>query len=400
VVTALRALYDYSDEEGEKRFGENFFSAETLAEVHIDGAAKCDHIHDGNGFLNAHMLLTAMVESALQAVDPVVTIPYWAYERDGTVMKFSEVNGNSLPFTEEWFGVADERTGEISGVFGDITYPVAGSADRVQDMYGLVRAPWNISPNPKITRFFQSCQAPDITSLPTCDDFHEWLNMTHLTHLMDRVQYTPHGGTHLGIGGYSHEKSGFDPSITCSAIVQIVDSLDVSKAWIIDFLQNPDRIRKTLWREGYATCKGSPSCRAAQVCMCESTESFTEEVMEELLEAPAGSTTPQDLVKALNIAGGDQLTSQGAFDPQFHLTHTNIERLWSFRMLNTDKFPIDDWTWYEQYEECSGHNPKDTVHIPVFGIQLTNLDALELFDARNGYMPYVYDSLDYSFCGF
>ena len=40
---------------------------------------RCDHLHDGLGFLTQHAALTLAFERALQRIDPSVTIPCVQY---------------------------------------------------------------------------------------------------------------------------------------------------------------------------------------------------------------------------------------------------------------------------------------------------------------------------------
>ena len=46
--------------------------------------ADCDHWHEGAGFVGSHMALTLEYEQALQAVNPVLSVPYWDFTLEAT----------------------------------------------------------------------------------------------------------------------------------------------------------------------------------------------------------------------------------------------------------------------------------------------------------------------------
>lgn len=80
-LTALRALYTLSQDEGESLFGTKFVSAESLVYKHLNGAGTtdCDHWHDGAGIITHHSAYTLLAEQSLQAIDPSIAMPYWEY---------------------------------------------------------------------------------------------------------------------------------------------------------------------------------------------------------------------------------------------------------------------------------------------------------------------------------
>lgn len=114
-----------------------------------------DHIHEGLGFIPQHLKMTNMFESAMQAVDPSVSLFYWDYtieESQGSKIFESYV------FTPAIFGTLYEPASPSTGwTYSDDRYDDARIMDgRWQDLeaeqsvrypelangYGYMRGPW------------------------------------------------------------------------------------------------------------------------------------------------------------------------------------------------------------------------------------------------------------------
>ena len=60
------------------RYGPEFTGMDSFVTVHAgqaSGNVKCDHWHEGSGFLTHHLALAASFDMAVKAVDPSVTTP-------------------------------------------------------------------------------------------------------------------------------------------------------------------------------------------------------------------------------------------------------------------------------------------------------------------------------------
>lgn len=77
---------------------------------------------DGIGFGITHSMVTMMFESSLQAVNPMLSLPYWDFTiesflvdtlHDGDYTKMREV---SDLWTEEWFGSVDPEDFQVTQV--------------------------------------------------------------------------------------------------------------------------------------------------------------------------------------------------------------------------------------------------------------------------------------------
>jgi hypothetical protein len=68
-LDAMSVLYRTSKLEGMELYGDNYITAYDVSQLHnnlagdVDGG--CDHLHDGYGFLPAHMAITSAFEYAL-----------------------------------------------------------------------------------------------------------------------------------------------------------------------------------------------------------------------------------------------------------------------------------------------------------------------------------------------
>ena len=102
-MDAMHALWEYSDAEGQAKYGANFHSATYFNVAHdfCAGQRDADHIHQGLGFVPQHIKLTNMFEAAMQAVNPAVTMPYWDFTLD---VAEGKTIYDSVMFTEKTFG--------------------------------------------------------------------------------------------------------------------------------------------------------------------------------------------------------------------------------------------------------------------------------------------------------
>lgn len=77
---------------------------------------SASQFHEGLGFLTNHGLLTNTFEYSLQQVNPKLTVPYWDFTIEGSVIGDSGKNDivdllldESPIFQESWFGTFDRR---------------------------------------------------------------------------------------------------------------------------------------------------------------------------------------------------------------------------------------------------------------------------------------------------
>lgn len=77
--------------------------------------------HEGLGFLTNHGLLTNTFEYSLQQVNPKLTVPYWDFTVEGSMIgdprgasSVGLLQENSPLFQETWFGTSDPSDNMVS----------------------------------------------------------------------------------------------------------------------------------------------------------------------------------------------------------------------------------------------------------------------------------------------
>lgn len=66
---------------------------------------RCDHWHDGAGFVTSHIALTLLFEQSLQAINPSIAVPYWDFTIEGTFYEGPFFRESGV-FASDWFGTA------------------------------------------------------------------------------------------------------------------------------------------------------------------------------------------------------------------------------------------------------------------------------------------------------
>ena len=234
-----------------------------VAVIHNDlaGNNMCDFIHGATGyaFVTAHAALGGMVEQAMQAVDPSVSMPYWDYTLDKWLYTDRAPDGQhkshgsrdllrlweSPVWTADFFGASDEDTGVIvngawahtkvpllseklfndsgfSGHFRDhgfascygqtddvCTYPALSllrqkkaSTMHQGNAFGLLRSPWNQRGEPTVVRSRKMCGSANNAQFPDCVAWAQQQGMyTSFADYMIQLQVSPHGTVHVFAGG-------------------------------------------------------------------------------------------------------------------------------------------------------------------------------------------------------
>ncbi|KAH8053683.1 hypothetical protein JL720_14642 [Aureococcus anophagefferens] len=216
-----------STADGVEIYGDRYKDIHHVAVIHNDlaGNNMCDFIHGATGyaFVTAHAALGGMVEQAMQAVDPSVSMPYWDYTLDkwlytdrarpaqvARVPRFI-ATWESPVWTADFFGASDEDTGVIvdgawahtkvpllserlfndSGFAGHFrtngfascygqtddvcTYPALSllrqkkaSTMHQGNAFGLLRSPWNQRGEPTVVRSRKMCGSANNAQFPDC----------------------------------------------------------------------------------------------------------------------------------------------------------------------------------------------------------------------------------------
>lgn len=220
----LQGMYDMyaiGGESGRAKFGENYQSMEELTALHlrIAGGEGCDHLHDGFGFTNAHVLITNIMEKSVQMMNPRTALPYWDYTIDGQVISdlfgsdvysWSQNKSYNRVFSDEYYGMHDEFGDGtlIDSVFKDVMkVGKVKTATQIGNSYGYMHAPWNQVNSEKVTRAFtDSCfDSHELQyskkHFPRCDDMEVvYETKEDFFEFMTSLPYVAHGSLHRYLG--------------------------------------------------------------------------------------------------------------------------------------------------------------------------------------------------------
>ena len=206
-LDAMKVLWTQTSEVGQDIYGNAFLSIYDTAEFHVTLSSdiKCDHMHDGVGFLTMHVGLALALEQAVQAVDPRVALPYWDY----TIDKYLYDNGNwtsmksdSPLWQNDWFGDTNAANTTITeGRWAYIEVEIGVWGSESHNSYGYLRAPWNNNNNAYVERSSSLC-GQTYTALPSCEVHYYTLSKTYTWSDFGWVlPYEPHGPVHMFVGG-------------------------------------------------------------------------------------------------------------------------------------------------------------------------------------------------------
>ncbi|CBN79225.1 TYRosinase family member (tyr-4) [Ectocarpus siliculosus] len=442
---------------GKELYGEDYADIYAINRLHYKAASQssCDHFHDGLGFLTSHSMISNTFEFSLQKVNPKLTLPYWDFTiestdvggLEGTVDDGGPLTRSPL-FRPDWFGTFDPEDNMVKDgrwAFTEIPRVFENNPGLIDtDVYGKLRAPWNVNDRQYLTRGMGELCGADMEKAfpwPTCtshydlatgySDFYSWVWQS---------LYDPHGPVHIWVGGV------LDCEETYERIEGLVGKIAASQLAEQSFIH-----RKNLYRDGIFKCDGradvAQSSEEVMLSRCgclgyNLTEGndyeriyHTMSVIDDVI-GDYDADTKRQVVEAIcttTLVDGDHLQASSSLDPSFWSTHPTMERLWMYVVLTGQ---ITDWSWPDadvtyttpdgtvvteslsEYEEsCFGHHGSDVFPFGLLdtdtdgfeiktgisfnsatGNELTNREALQAFDPRINALPYVYDTFNWEHC--
>jgi len=431
-------LYKIPTSEGVKSYGENYRSLTDLCAMHLRAAGKrnVDHIHDGLGLVTQHMAMTMEFELSMQSVAPRLAVPYWDYTIDATQLQskypgeyftsISKVFYESEIFSDEIFGKTDSSTSHVEeGRMAQME--IARDYDfEVKSSRGFLRAPWNINPSAKVTRFHSICGVDEISSdskallWPTCavhlstinaiDSWYDW---------SWNAGYAPHGPVHAWIGG----AGGGNCDDEFSALV--TDGY-MNESKLVDFKINAFNRLKNAWRsEVIEVPKYCSEDAPVSECTWTCVEDVEENVYAQAILSESGisqsETTPENYAKIAKAAfctshywPGDMLEAASPAEASFWPIHPTMERLLVVKDIMQ---PFEDKKWLPSNgiiclstSKCEGHNAgdltfwkstvKDTKTGAFKTVHLTNEEVRHAVTPATGAhsVPYIYAHFKWSHC--
>jgi hypothetical protein len=447
-LDVMLEIYTLGEEEGRAKYGDNFHSSTHFTEWHFFNAAQrdADHIHEGMGFLPQHIKETNQFELAMQAIDPSITLPYWDFTIEGEA---GLAIYNSTIFTPEIFGSCplpkDMDLGFSyskdsmldaaipNGRWAKIKADLNTKYSDMNQPYGYLRSPWNMNPNPYISRYTYTGES---YKLPTCSSYINLLEMSKKTTFLSEVAFDTHGTTHTLPGGL----------IGCELLLSFIDLGYVRNATALNLCATWPFVIKNLYRYHFVALPTNCVARSYDFngidgCpfICKDTEAvgvaaaiFMGDYGYTMTDPYTGNISPNTYIadficngNASKIYTGDHLESASPADPSFWPIHPTVDRALQVKYL-VGGFEYDDWPDEDEivctlstcYEDdsgvaasnskcCYGHHATDKVMDYVNGnssnyIGPTNEEVLlSLNPSANSSsyaMPYIYDHFSWKHC--
>mmetsp|Transcript_34015 Transcript_34015/g.44916 ORF Transcript_34015/g.44916 Transcript_34015/m.44916 type:complete len:671 (-) Transcript_34015:267-2279(-) len=434
--SAVMIMQRVPTEIGQNMYGEDYKDKDYFNRLHLyyGGARGCDHWHSGPGFVTSHMALTLEFEQALQAINPMVTVPYWDFTLESTFYQAEDFR-NSQIFSDDWFGDADPNNGLRTVDRGRWAYvPTMTGARGFSDVvnsYGLLRAPWNNDPTPFLTRSATIYGIENNQKPSGCEQYHIALTKGNWPDLAMQLNSAAHGHIHELIGGAWHHYYGKDT-------MNDGETTDAQKY----FSHEIQALSKKLWRHGYLNCPLECSLDTpADECMCTCSEKTLQgkHAYEILLETGILSTVhyydmegqyiesffDEDGEIYYNLPGktseesaaifkgllrmvcnpghlGDMFQGTSTNDILFWVLHPTVDRLWHHSRLGK-RYDFDhEWPDDVNNGDCYCHRSEDIMPFKnIFSKDdrfLSNAELYELFDPAGDEIPYVYGHFKWQHC--
>jgi hypothetical protein len=441
-LDALATMWKVSEAEGQQMYGENYHDAKYLLDFHHFNSAwqDSDHIHEGNGFLLQHIKMTNIVEIAMQAVDPAVSLPYWDFTQDANMPVSS-----STVFTAEYFGsmntpsnpkygftYSDDSVLDAAIPDGRWAYIKADMNDKYPELkagYGYMRAPWNMNPSPYVSRFNANMMIG--VNLPSCNAHYEILEETDFMTFLYNFQNDPHATAHSMVGG-TYGCDLFLPLLNDGLINDEDSMLSICSNWVF--------FMKEFYRYDYISPSTDCSAEDPDNAPCGFTcTEGTSESLQFSLEQKVNGNVPTDLSQSQwdtwvefvcsgdgqRVFSGDQLESASPSDPSFWPIHPTLERLVHAKFMAGG---FDDYSWNSDVKEefvcaksacyepnmgsidyyddcCKGHFQYDQMMDAIsgnrsLGFGPTNDYIVKATDPTSTTysMPYIYDTFSWDHC--
>lgn len=451
VVETMHKLWTTSETEGVARYGENFHNITYLLRFHHFNAAdrKTDHIHNGNGILMQHVKFTNIFEKSIQSINPSLSLPYWDFTIDTAEGKFAN---ESFALSPSIFGhmhkpksfedgFSYEGDSIVHGAIPDGLWKNYKSDFNVfADMdyaYGYMRGPWNLNPNPYVSRYTFNFS---MYKMPSCSDHFSLMQYDDLMTFFNLGEFAPHGNVHILTGG-AYGCDMFQPLLDKGFIGDEYSLHKLCISWSAV-------IMKSAYRYHLLTPQKDCVVNSVDVnlseCKYECKESDKDALYEFISSLAAAPDDPGYLNLNLDKPGskeawleficggnggkvfsGDNFESASPIDPIFWLIHPPLERLLHAKFMGggfldeswgtdavkqnvcvTAKCYSDEEGRAEYFDDCCyGHFENDRLLDAVSGDRTqyfgpSNAQTLAATDPRSSRyaMPYVYDDFSWDHC--
>mmetsp|Transcript_33268 Transcript_33268/g.43862 ORF Transcript_33268/g.43862 Transcript_33268/m.43862 type:complete len:619 (-) Transcript_33268:201-2057(-) len=419
LLDTMKILWELPQTEGEQLYGEKYISMQELLIFHLKFSAdrECDHMHAGYGFLTQHSALTNLFEQSLQSIDPSISLPYWDYFQDiedfegneGTFLHFMQ---SSKLFSKKYFGATDPETGYIKdGRWKGLQVPNMDLLSDLEqesiphDIYNFLRSPWSANSDPHITRISSTCDGNPTTvfEMPNCKALNKLMKASSVDDFLKYIAYDPQETIHVLTGGVSGCGEAYDNLLA----FMDEETVDIHRAKSFIYHKNG-------YRNYYIECDSDHDG-----CHCKNQQALYSSESEQATFFKAlgidgwkqyNAEARKALVKTIcesDVHIGDNLQSSSSYTPEFWFMNPTLERAFQKKVL---KYPFADFSYpddssWQVNGDCKGHGANDivlyatqTLTVLNEPVMLTNSEMLKILNPQEGLLPYLYDSLEWSYC--
>jgi len=218
VLDAMFTMWRVGTKEGRQTYGNEFTGLDRFTSVHAyqaTGDIKCDHWHEGSGFLTHHLALSVSFDMSLRAVDKRCTTPYWDFTIEGQELYKMGSGPKALAtispvFTDTWFGSTDDLSHVVDSRWAHAPAQLKVNPNDVTNSYGIIRAPWNNVKDRELVRHMSDvCGLEPVNKpVPTCYTHYTVMNLTKLSSFLIEIAGYGHGTLHVNTGGVFGECAG------------------------------------------------------------------------------------------------------------------------------------------------------------------------------------------------
>lgn len=436
LLDAMLTVTTTSTAEGRTKYGLNYRHLDYFIGIHLEGAGDkmTDKMHDGMGILTQHAALSAEYELVLQAINPVLSLPYWDYTVDYVMLAASEDPDKSMHaiytkselFSDSWFGSGHETQHHIENSrFAQQVVSYANTSElSIYSPYGFMRAPWNLNPSKFVTRYRSMC-GQQLIYWPTCESHHDMVFSQSYDTFYDwvwAVGYIPHGPVHAWLGGLGSDSC--EDKLT--ELEGILPHPEIEKAKKGLFI-----ILKNMYRGGFVEPpKYCSSDSTAESCKFHCTRDKDPDGFRQYFAfnmqsngVKAYANLDNDLKDKVSDAilcdnvfwPGDHLEAASPVEASFWPIHPALERLYQFKSIVK---PFNDASWEVRRDKgqryclystfgCEGHHSYDltawnSVSRSEDGTytkkMLTNYQVRTATTPRTYAQPYIYQDFEWEHC--
>mmetsp|Transcript_49689 Transcript_49689/g.85425 ORF Transcript_49689/g.85425 Transcript_49689/m.85425 type:complete len:436 (-) Transcript_49689:215-1522(-) len=432
-------------EEGQQLYGMTFHNAKDLTIRHLAVIEDCSPWHGGANFVPTHFAFVARLEQVLQLIEPSISIPYWNYVLDSH--QYGPEWAKSEVFSDDYFGAyTDSATGKLEGRWGSVpigrvTQP--SELNTFHNSYGVITGEHNQDNHFFLTRSTTTCGwAFQQLTPPGCDEEQAVLEQPGFETFYQKVDGKLHAILHPLLGGAWYcdydavgameALEGDEQAQLALETILISTANNWEQAYDYGFYSSPPSFGvlndDSPFEEARITLKDIECSDVDTMEFDEvykhldemsylvssneyfnwfDTANFTDDGIFQFknVDSIKNEFLMRAMLKILCSAGGLSPMSSplgSSADPLFAATHSLYNRHWSYlRLANPDW----DATFYEGTQTCYGFNADDVMVWQGFlgeeGDDLhfyTQQELLDIFSPSNAALPYMHDSLDFSYC--